>query len=154
VLFRSNATAATTALPGSLARPALAGVEPLAEWRRGIPASPAASTAALAALRGRLLVAAAGVARPERFFAMLRDAGLRFEPLALPDHHDYATLPWPSATADVVLTEKDAVKIDPQRAGTTRVWVAALDFTPAPAFDAALIALLPPPGNTHGNATS
>ena len=107
---------------------------------------------ALETLRGRPVIATAGVARPQRFFAMLRDAGLSVTPLALPDHHDFATVPWPPTASDVVLTEKDAIKIDPQRVGSTRVWVAALDFKPPAAFDAALIALLPPPGTAHGNA--
>ena len=145
-----NAPAPSTALPGELARRSLAGVVSLAAWWQG----QTASISALAALRGRPLIAAAGVARPQRFFAMLRDAGLTTTPLALPDHHDYRTLPWAPETADVVLTEKDAIKIDPRRVGSTRVWVAALDFSPAATFDAALIALLPPPGIAHGNAPS
>ena len=159
-----NAPAATTPWPGSVAHRSLAGVAPLAAWWQG----QAATQAALMALRGRPLVAAAGVARPQRFFGMLRDAGLSITPMPLPDHHDYETLPWPPATADVVLTEKDAIKIDPQRVGSTRVWVAALDFALPAAFDAALLALLPAPadpvqgppghalqnlpGTPHGNA--
>ena len=102
----------------------------------------AASVAALEALRHRTFVAAAGLARPERFFAMLRAHGLAFTPLPLPDHHAYATLPWPPDTADVVLTEKDAIKLHPARIGATRVWVAPLDFALDAAFDAALLALL------------
>jgi len=145
-----NAAAPTTPLRGELAHGSLAGVVALAAWWQG----QTASRAALEALRGRRLVAAAGVARPQRFFAMLRDSGLGFEPLTLPDHHDYSALPWAAGTPDVVLTEKDAVKIDPLRTGATRVWVAALDFTTSAAFDAALLALLPPPGNHHGNAPS
>ena len=159
-----NAPAATTDWPGSVAQGALAGIVPLAAWWQG----QAAAMPALVALRGRPLLAAAGVARPRRFFGMLREAGLSITPMPLPDHHDYKTLPWPPTTADVVLTEKDAVKIDLQRIGSTRVWVATLDFAPPPAFDAALLALLPglaepvqelpdpplqnPPGKSHGNA--
>ena len=159
-----NAAAATTGWPGSVAQGSLAGVVPLTAWWQG----QAASMPALMALRGRPLLAAAGVARPLRFFGMLRDAGLSITPMPLPDHHDYRTLPWPPTSADVVLTEKDAVKIDPQRIGSTRVWVAALDFAPPPAFNAALLALLPGladpaqdspgqplqnlPGKSHGNA--
>ena len=143
-----NAARPSTALRGEVAQRSLAGVVPLAGWWRGETTTPQA----LEALRGRTVVAAAGVARPQRFFAMLRDAGLAVTPLALPDHHPFATLPWPPTTADVVLTEKDAIKIDPQRIGGTRVWVAALDFKPPAAFDAALIALLPPPGTAHGNS--
>lgn len=142
-----NAAAASTALPGTLAHRALSGVVALADWWRGQAATPGA----LERLRSRPVVAAAGLARPERYFAMLREQGLSITPLPLPDHHDYATLPWPVGTPDVVLTEKDAIKLDPARIGTTRVWVAPLDFALDPAFDAALIALLAPIGSRHGN---
>ena len=143
-----NATAPSTPLPGTLARRRLAGAVRLRDWWAGTAASPDA----LDALRGRPLVAAAGLARPERFFAMLREAGLNFSPLPLPDHHDYATLPWAADTADVVLTEKDAIKLDPERSGATRIWVAPLDFTLDTAFETALLTLLPPPGHRHGNS--
>ncbi len=136
-----NAASATTPLPGSVATRSLAGVVRLGDWWKG----QAASRSALEALTGRPLIAAAGMARPQRFFDMLMAHGLHIEPLALPDHHDYRQLPWPPQTDDVVVTEKDAVKLDPQRMGRTRVWVAELDFDPGPAFNAALVALLPPP---------
>lgn len=150
-----NAAAASTPLPGSVAERSLAGVIELAAWRSG----QAASKAALDALRGRPLVAAAGVARPNRFFEMLRQHGLQISPLPLPDHHGFATLPWPAGTADVVLTEKDAVKLDPARVGATRVWVAALDFALPAAFEAELMSLLPAPPQPvprpdHGNQTA
>ncbi|HJW11418.1 MAG TPA: tetraacyldisaccharide 4'-kinase, partial [Albitalea sp.] len=48
-------------------------------------------------------------------------------------------------TREVVVTEKDAVKLDPANVGTTQVWVAPLDFHIDAAFEAALLALLPPP---------
>ena len=83
-------------------------------------------------LRSRKVVAAAGLARPGRFFAMLRDAGLTIGELALADHYDFAILPWPIGTSDVVVTEKDAVKLAPERRIGARVWVAALDFEPEP----------------------
>jgi len=57
------------------------------------------------------VVAAAGIAAPEQFFAMLREAGLEFEAIALPDHYDYAANPFAGRDFDVALvTEKDAVK--------------------------------------------
>lgn len=150
-----NAPKASTALAGSVASRSLAGVVALADWRDGA----AASTATLESLRGRPLVAAAGVARPNRFFEMLRQHGLQVSPLPLPDHFDFATLPWPADTADVILTEKDAVKLDPARLGATRVWVAALDFALTPAFETALLSLLPAPPTPvhrpdHGNPTA
>lgn len=147
-----NAEAPTTRLPGFVGRRRLSGLASLADWWRGAPADPTL----LATLLDRPLLAAAGVARPERFFAMLREAGFVITPLALPDHHDFAALPWPTATGDVVVTEKDAVKLRPDRRLGARVWVAALDFSPDPAFEAALLALLPPPASRttpepHGN---
>ncbi|SFL83682.1 tetraacyldisaccharide 4'-kinase [Rugamonas rubra] len=57
------------------------------------------------------IVAAAGIGNPQRFFAMLRAAGLRFEELPLPDHHDFLDQPFGALQADMILmTEKDAVK--------------------------------------------
>ena len=52
--------------------------------------------------------------------------GLTFEPLPLPDHHDFAHPALAAPTrADVLVTEKDAVKLRPgARSGATRVWVA------------------------------
>ena len=106
------------------ARRALGGAAPLAEWSRGAVATPQA----LAALRGRPLVAAAGIGDPRRFFAMLQAHGLSITPLPLPDHASFDTLPWPDGTADVIVTEKDAVKLAQRSIGATRVWVATLDF--------------------------
>ncbi len=137
-LILYNAAAPTTPLPGHASQRVLAGVATLDDWRAGV----APSLAALHALRGRPVVAVAGVARPARFFAMLRDAGLDIVEHPLPDHHAFDTLPWSSTAGDVVLTEKDAVKIDPGRRIGTRVWVATLDFVPDPAFAAALLEAL------------
>jgi tetraacyldisaccharide 4'-kinase len=143
-----NAASPSTALPGTLARRGLAGAVELAGWWRG----ETASMGLLHALRGRQVLAAAGVAHPRRFFDMLAASGLRVTELALPDHHDYAVLPWPAGTADVLVTEKDAIKLDPARLGATRAWVVPLDFALDAAFEAALIALLPPPRPRHGNS--
>ena len=135
-----NAPAPSTPWPGHVARRGLGGVVELAAWRRGEPAR----LDALHALRGRALIAAAGVARPERFFGMLREAGLSITELPLPDHHHFATVPWPAGTANVVVTEKDAVKLRPEAAAGARVWVATLDFALGPAFEAEFLRLLPP----------
>jgi tetraacyldisaccharide 4'-kinase len=138
-----NAPEPSTALPGWTATRRLAGAASLAAWWQGAPPT----LAALQALQGRPLLAVAGIAAPERFFAMLETAGLVFERLPLADHHDFRTLPWPAATADVVLTEKDAIKIEPGRVAGTRVWVAALDLRLEPGFIAALQQALPAPGS-------
>jgi len=135
-----NTDRPSTPLPGCRALRALAGAVPLADWWHGQPASPAT----LATLKRRPMLAAAGMAVPQRFFAMLEAAGLDITPCPLPDHHGYASVPWPPGTPDVIVTEKDAVKLRPERIGTTRVWVAVLDFEPEPAYAHALLALLPP----------
>ncbi|MEO8312846.1 MAG: tetraacyldisaccharide 4'-kinase [Caldimonas sp.] len=145
-----NAAVATTPLPGYVARRSLAGVTRLQAWWEG----DAPSRPALESLRDREVVAVAGLARPQRFFAMLRAAGLRVEERALGDHADFTTLPWPPASTDVVLTEKDAVKLPASRRIGTRVWVARLDFVPEPAFDAALLAMLPPPSSIDPNGNT
>ena len=136
-----NAECASTVLPGHLALRSLMGVVLLSDWWAGR----AASSDALAALAHRRVVAAAGMAQPMRFFDMLRRAGLTIEPLPLPDHYGFSTLPWPATTADVVVTEKDAVKLDPAQLGATRVWVAPLDFRLGAHAETALLGLLPPP---------
>jgi tetraacyldisaccharide 4'-kinase len=113
-----------------------------------------ASMAALDILRDRPIRAVAGVACPERFFAMLRSAGLAFDAVPLPDHHAYTPpLPWAADGLDVIVTEKDAVKLGVLPAGSTRVWVAPLDYSLEPAFEDALIALLPSaaPRNRDGS---
>jgi len=57
------------------------------------------------------IVAVAGIGNPARFFTMLRDAGLHFVALALPDHADFSDHPFADIKADIILmTEKDAVK--------------------------------------------
>lgn len=145
-----NAAAESTPLPGTLARRQLGGAVPLAAWWRGEPAT----LPVLAELRNCPLIAAAGLARPARFFGMLEARGLTFTRLVLPDHHDFATLPWPEGSPDVIVTEKDAVKLSVERVGTTRVWVAPLDFRLDAAFEAALLALLPSPGSPHGNSSA
>ena len=133
-----NADLPSTALPGFMAIRRLGGAVRLAGWWAG----EAPSMRVLQSLRERPMLAAAGMARPQRFFDMLRMAGLQVTPLPLPDHHDFTELPWPADTADVVVTEKDAVKLKPDAVGRTRVWVAPLDFEPEAAYGAALVARL------------
>jgi tetraacyldisaccharide 4'-kinase len=123
-----NAAQASTALPGHLLSRRLAGTLSLADWWRGQPAR----LEALHALRGRDLLICAGIGQPRRFAAMLQTEGLTVQIQPLADHHDFAELPWPAGTLDVLVTEKDAVKLDPQRVAaqhpTTRVWVVPLEL--------------------------
>jgi len=135
-----NAPHPSTPLPGALAERRLAGALPLADWWRGH----AADTQPLSTLQGRPLLAAAGMGEPERFFGMLEQAGLTIQRLPLPDHASFSPLPWPAGTGDVLVTEKDAVKLRPDRVGAAKVWVVALDFALPPEFTEALRQRLPP----------
>jgi tetraacyldisaccharide 4'-kinase len=61
-------------------------------------------------LRGRSLVAVAGIAKPETFFAMLRKRGLKLQrTIAFHDHYDFAA-PL-EIEGEIMCTEKDAVKL-------------------------------------------
>jgi tetraacyldisaccharide 4'-kinase len=128
-----NAAAPSTALPGHLLERGLAGAVALGDWWAGV----AASRAALHALRGRPVLVCAGVGQPQRFAAMLRGEGVATTVQRLADHYDFAALPWPVGTPDVLVTEKDAVKLDPQRVAAhspgTRVWVVPLKMRWPPA---------------------
>jgi tetraacyldisaccharide 4'-kinase len=66
----------------------------------------------LAELASRRVTALAGIARPETFFSMLRDAGVHpARTVALPDHAALDVLPPDLAQHELVCTEKDAVKL-------------------------------------------
>ena len=135
-------TRASTPLPGALAARALGQAWPLAAWWRG----EGQAARPIDGLRGRTVWAAAGLAAPEKFFAMLEAAGLTLQRLPLPDHASFDALPWPAGAAqDVLVTEKDAVKLQPGRPGTEHVWVVPLDFALPAELVRALIARLPGP---------
>lgn len=97
--------------------------------------------ATLAHATQRPLLALAAIARPEAFFAMLQAQGLPLaRTLALPDHYDFSNWQRPSEPDYTLLcTEKDAVKLWEQHPDALAV---ALEFTPEPAFLAALDRLL------------
>lgn len=78
---------------------------------------------------GLRVVAAAGIGAPERFFAMLRAAGLVIDELPLADHFAYRTNPFSGLDADrILITEKDAVKCasDAALRHDRRLWVVPL----------------------------
>jgi tetraacyldisaccharide 4'-kinase len=134
-----TAGAQSTALPGELAQPSISKAWPLKDWQSG----DGRRVAPLADLKGRPLLAAAGLADPEKFFAMLEAFGLTIERLALPDHFPWDELPWPAGTSEVVTTEKDAVKLARLCVEPARVWVLPLDFELPPGLVGDLLALLP-----------
>jgi tetraacyldisaccharide 4'-kinase len=94
----------------------------------------------LAALHGRPLKAIAGIAKPQAFFAMLREAGLQLaQTLPLPDHYDFSANPSASAGADLVCTQKDAVKLWRLH---PHAWAVPLELEIEPPFWSALDGLL------------
>ncbi len=66
---------------------------------------------ALSAFAGMRVHAVAGIGEPERFFSMLRDAGIAVVPHPFDDHHCYVESDFDYASQlPVLMTEKDAVK--------------------------------------------
>lgn len=127
-----NHDSMSTAWPGHLCTRSLRGALPLAKWRRGA----VAGADDLRQLGEQPITAAAGVAVPKRFFAMLSGLGLKFEALPLPDHFDWIHPPRIPDDHALIVTEKDAVKIAATHALAERTWVAPLDLQlPAPVID-------------------
>lgn len=84
----------------------------------------------LAQLRGRRLVAAAGIGNPQRFFDSLTAVGLEFHAMPLPDHYVFDAGTFANVSAEAILiTEKDAVKCREIAAlrDDPRLWVATAD---------------------------
>jgi tetraacyldisaccharide 4'-kinase len=99
----------------------------------------------LSAFAGQRVHAVAGIGDPERFFAMLREAGMAVVPHAFPDHHRYTAADFEfGSDLPVLMTEKDAVKCTAFADGRhysvpvtaelpEAFWVALLDRLPRPA---------------------
>ena len=97
----------------------------------------------LSAFAGQRVHAVAGIGDPERFFSMLRDAGIAVVPHAFPDHHAYEAADFEfGSRLPILMTEKDAVKcmglVDgqafmvPVEARLPEAfWIALLDRLPA-----------------------
>ena len=91
-----------------------------------------ADLAAEQARAGTRVIAAAGIGMPDRFFAMLWATGLKFEAIALEDHHSFERNPFAGRVFDFALvTEKDAVKCRANRelAADGRICAVSLDTT-------------------------
>jgi tetraacyldisaccharide 4'-kinase len=135
-----NAPNPSTHLTGFMAKRTLHAPRPLAAWWAGrrargdIPHMPATTS--------EHCWAVAGIAQPQRFFDGLHEQGLVFTPCPRPDHDPLTPLPWPMGLAHVIMTEKDAIKLTPERLARERpgcqVWVVPLVLHPEPAFWAAL----------------
>jgi tetraacyldisaccharide 4'-kinase len=85
--------------------------------------------------------AVAGTGNPARFFALLREQGLRVEEHAFPDHHHFrpGDLEFPG-DAPIVMTAKDAVKC--RAFATSRHWALEVSAEPAPEFAKRLLHLI------------
>ncbi|MCF4129114.1 tetraacyldisaccharide 4'-kinase [Methylobacterium sp. SyP6R] len=105
---------------------------------RGLPALRCrlvADPAAAEALRGRRVLAFAGIGRPEKFFATLREIGADLrETRAFPDHHAFTAAEAEALAAEaaaknllLVTTEKDRMRWPAARPVTTLPVVLALD---------------------------
>ena len=76
-------------------------------------------------------LSAAGIAAPQRFFAMIRAHDVEGETIELGDHFDFAENPFAGRTEDIIfITGKDAVKCysDPVLSKDERLWVVSLDM--------------------------
>ena len=145
-----NANQASTKLPGYMVKRGTAPLCELSDWWQGrATSSPlAAGITSTGAEPAELIYAVAGIAHPQRFFDALARQGFAVQGIPMDDHADFITLPWPNTARNVIVTEKDAVKLRPERVAAERpqctVWVAALDFRPEDSFWAALDAALAP----------
>ncbi|KQP20009.1 tetraacyldisaccharide 4'-kinase [Pseudorhodoferax sp. Leaf267] len=108
---------------------------------------------ALHSLADTPVLAVAGIARPERFFAMLRSAGVRhLVEMGLPDHHDFSSWQSPAGAPSTWLcTEKDAVKLWDRH---PEAWAVPLELALDPGLlqdlDARLAAQVPSsPSHSH-----
>src|SRR5574343_230153 len=90
----------------------------------------------LAAWQGAPVDAVAGLARPEAFFAMLRQTGLSLaDSWPLPDHDDFAHWQPTHSGRPLLCTEKDAAKLWQKQ---PEAWAVPLQLSPEPGFWQAL----------------
>ena len=91
------------------------------------------TTASAADFQNQNVHAIAGIGHPQRFFAHLKQLGLKAHVHPFPDHHRYTPgdLAYDGADA-ILMTEKDAVKCTPF--ATEKCWVLRVDVQMAPAL--------------------
>ncbi len=82
--------------------------------------------------QGQTVQALAGIAYPERFFTLLRAAGLVVLARPFPDHHVYTAADCPATRWPLFMTAKDAVKC--ARFGLRNAWVVPVTAVLAAAF--------------------
>lgn len=118
--------------------------------RRGLPVHRARLVPDGRAVAGRRVLAFAGIGRPEKFFASLREVGCEIAATRrFPDHHPFraADLARLAAEAerlgaDLATTEKDVSRLPPAFAERVRVLPVALRFADPDALRARLAALI------------
>jgi tetraacyldisaccharide 4'-kinase len=92
----------------------------------------------LESFRDAAVHAVAGIGNPERFFGMLRSAGLAIQPHRFADHHRYRQSDLDFGDdRPVLMTAKDAVKCE--RFAQARLWFVPVEVRLDPAFDAWLL---------------
>ncbi|MDP4023335.1 tetraacyldisaccharide 4'-kinase [Methylobacterium sp. NEAU 140] len=104
--------------------------------RRGLPVHRARLVPDAAAVAGRRCLAFAGIGRPQKFFATLAEAGADLAGTrAFPDHHPYRAADLAALAAEagrlgaeLVTTEKDAVRLPPDFAARVPVLPVRLVF--------------------------
>jgi len=104
-------------------------------------------------LKDRRLKAVAAIAKPDAFFAMLRASGLDLaQTIALPDHADFTQLAFMDDGAELLCTEKDAVKLWRLHPDA---WAVPLVLTVEPGFWSRVDSLLGAKlSSAHGSQTS
>lgn len=148
---RADAVLSPAVAPRERMRQAL-GVDTVFGFSRAIGAPCWLDDGAAAELsRADPVLAVAGIARPERFFGDLRDAGWRVVGVrAFRDHHPFSHADLESLLTEVratgatavVTTEKDAVRMRPLDRGSLRVAYVPLTIALDSAFDAWLLSRL------------
>ncbi|CBL46898.1 Putative tetraacyldisaccharide 4\'-kinase [gamma proteobacterium HdN1] len=92
--------------------------------------------------QGRELCALAGIGNPERFFKTLGDLGIHAKKQIFSDHHHYCEadlLPFRNDT--IIMTEKDAVKIQPS--WLNDAWYLSVDAEVTEALVSDILSVLP-----------
>lgn len=103
---------------------------------RGLPVHRARLVPQRTDLAGRRWLAFAGIGRPEKFFATLRDQGAMLVAThAFPDHHSYRASEWAALGAEadrlgarLITTEKDAMRLPPDVRASIAVLPVMLTF--------------------------
>ena len=99
------------------------------------------NTQSLAALAGQQVHVVTAIGNPERFFAVLELAGIRYQPHVYPDHHFFSAeeIRFDDAIP-VLMTEKDAVKCQQFAAGIVdNVWYLPVSAFPDTALRRAVL---------------